>query len=42
MSAAPIKHDEGRLAQVLVAPIISEKAKCCATPPSLKSRLLWS
>ena len=26
MSAAPQKFDEGRLAQVLVAPIISEKA----------------
>ncbi len=26
MSAAPKKHDEGRLAQVLMAPIISEKA----------------
>jgi large subunit ribosomal protein L23 len=30
MSAAPIKHDEGRLAQVLVAPIISEKATMVA------------
>jgi large subunit ribosomal protein L23 len=26
MSAAPSKFDEGRLAQILVAPIISEKA----------------
>jgi large subunit ribosomal protein L23 len=30
MSAAPIKFDEGRLAQVLVAPIISEKATMVA------------
>jgi large subunit ribosomal protein L23 len=26
MSGAPLKFDEGRLAQILVAPIISEKA----------------
>ena len=30
MSAAAIKHDEGRLAQVLVAPIVSEKATFAA------------
>ena len=44
------KFDEGRLAQVLVAPIVSEKAtiaaeknnqvlfRCCATRPSPRSR----
>jgi large subunit ribosomal protein L23 len=30
MSAAPQKFDEGRLAQVLVAPIVSEKATMVA------------
>ena len=48
------KFDEGRLATVLVAPIISEKAtriaekqnqvlfKCCATRPSPRSRPRWN
>jgi len=49
-----LKFDEGRLMQVLVAPIVSEKAtmvaeksnavtfKCCRTLPSPKSRPLWN
>jgi ribosomal protein L4 len=50
-----LKFDEGRLMQVLVAPIVSEKATmvaeksnqvtvqgAAATPPSPKSRPLWS
>jgi hypothetical protein len=47
------KYDEGRLMQVLVAPIVSEKAthglskptlccsRCCAMPASQRSRPLW-
>ena len=51
---AQTKYDEGRLMQVLVAPIVSEKAtmiaenpirspsRSCRTLPNMKSRPLWN